>query len=183
MSVMPCKGFSWGLLLSMLLGLSAGCASLTFKRGASPEALRSDERACRAESSDDAGYGECMRDRGAFVAGAAGMAPGGDGAPKAVEPPRGDPMHGVEPAPAMEQQAAPAIAPPTDSEEPLDPLALVTISSWWKLGASGDALDGAIDTCASELGETHRPAKGAANVTVGLRECLRKAGWYPLGAR
>lgn len=57
--------------LAALLVLSAvvlaGCAGATFKRGASPDSIAADERACREKTATDEEYADCMRERGYVV--------------------------------------------------------------------------------------------------------------------
>jgi hypothetical protein len=51
----------------MVAGLAIGCGNISFKRGASPEAIVTDERACRASTDNDERYVECMKQRGYLV--------------------------------------------------------------------------------------------------------------------
>ena len=46
---------------------SLGCSSVSFKLGASPDAIARDEQACRAASESDEDYAACMRSRGYSV--------------------------------------------------------------------------------------------------------------------
>jgi hypothetical protein len=55
----------------LCIALLAGCATITFKPGAQPNAMADDESACHAANQSNAGYVECMRSRGWFVTGAA----------------------------------------------------------------------------------------------------------------
>ena len=197
----------WCRHLSLLLGIAllAGCATVTFKRGASSGAMTADEQACRAATTDDAAYVECLRDRGWLVSGIA--IGGADGDVPVTEPP---PPERAADAPATDVPAvriphapvgaaaaptaaatvpvaAPAAArasttsPPARERAASDPLARVETGSWWKLGGSPAGLDRSIADCVDTLGPAHRPEPGATVVTAGLRACLREAGWYPLG--
>jgi hypothetical protein len=65
--------------------------------------------------------------------------------------------------------------------QPSDPLAKVSVASWWKLGGTPADLDRAIGACVGELGPAHRPSPNNTEVTAGLRACLRKAGWFAIG--
>lgn len=49
--------------------LVAGCASVTFKRGATPTTMAADERRCHNADPADAAFRACMREQGWFVAG------------------------------------------------------------------------------------------------------------------
>src|SRR5262245_30148191 len=89
------RGERAGVLLVLWLALFAGCATVTFKRGASPGAMTADERACRASNSDDADYVTCMRNRGWFVIANTEAEPG---APPATHRETDEPEPGVPPA-------------------------------------------------------------------------------------
>jgi hypothetical protein len=78
------------------------------------------------------------------------------------------------------RSAAPEPAPAA-TPKVLDPLSKVDVGSWWKLGGTTADLDHAIAACVTDLGEAHRPNPGATLVTVALRDCLRKAKWFPVG--
>jgi hypothetical protein len=165
----------------------AGCVTVSFKRGASPDAMAADERACRDATTGEAAYVDCMRERGWFMAGAAAAARPAETGAQAAHPAAGVEKSGVTieyepPRPAPTAPPAPADeAKPRPTPTASDPLARFTVASWWKLGGSAADLDRAIAKCVGELGELHRPPKGAAVVTAGLRDCLRRDGWYAVG--
>jgi len=188
---------------AVLLGLSvlAGCATVTFKRGASPEAIAADERACRAANPQEAAYVECMRRHDSYVSGGT-QAPEATPANTPTEAPVLDeatgaasdkpaalpsPTHSPDAAAAVPAPAtAPAAEATTGKTSGTDPLAPVAVASWWKLGGGAADLDRATDACVGKLGDAHRPQPGASVVTAGLLACLREAGWYTLkgsGAR
>jgi len=52
---------------SMLWGCVAG-GEAAYKRGATPDQMAADEKACRAETADEDAYLECMRGRGYRIA-------------------------------------------------------------------------------------------------------------------
>lgn len=195
--------------------LAGGCASVTFKRGASPGAMTADEQACGGrEAADAAAFRQCMQDRGWFVAGQAGESVSGGTvdtpAAEWLEQQREQSATPVAAAPVATARAAPADAPaavvsvtavaadaptaaspaisaaraavpvaaPAPAATPFDPLAVKKVTSWWKLGGSAAAFDGAVDVCVAELGVAHRPDPPATTVTAGLNACLRAAGWY-----
>ena len=176
-------------ILFTVLVACGGCATVTFKPGASPEAMAADERACRSANTDEADYVECMKARGAFVA-SSNVAH-----ERAAEPPklvatREDVQPALSDVPVMTGDAGPVPTPSADAEPaappaareppPANALERVEVASWWKLGGTANGLDKAITACVEKLGEAHRPNPTATVVTVGLRECLRTAGWYPL---
>lgn len=177
--------------------LLAGCgATMSYKRGAGPDAMQADEQACRGTAAALESYVACMRARGWTVRGGENPAEsaaaaswltrlrasdGGDAAPASSSPATSSPA--AEPLALTADPAAPAaLASDADaaSAPPFDPLAEVVIASWWKLGGSAAGLDAAIAGCVDELGAPHRPAGTARRVTAGLRACLRTSGWYGL---
>ena len=174
--------------------LLAGCgATMSYKRGAGPDAMQADEQACRGTAAAIESYVDCMRARGWAVRGgenpaesaaAAGWltrlraSGGSDAAPASATP-----SPAAEPLALTADPAAPAaLASDADTAPapPFDPLAEVVVASWWKLGGSAAGLDAAIAGCVDELGAPHRPAGTARRVTAGLRACLRSSGWYGL---
>jgi hypothetical protein len=184
------------LVVVLWLAALAGCASVTFKRGASADAMADDERACRAATTSDADYAECMRSRGSYVAGRSAasketkaevaepktpvVAPAATpGAAATSEEPQ--PLPAVTPPPSAATPLAAKPSPTPAAAVPADPLARVEVASWWKLGGSPAELQAAIDTCVTQLGPAHRPDPGATVVTAGLRACLHAAGWYAFG--
>lgn len=185
----------WAVLACAVL---AGCATMTFKRGAGPGAAQSDEDACRKTSSSEAAYAECLRARGWSVsvpgertAPAADTepsataphvpAPAAPGTPAAAhhEKPASAAAGTTAPRPAAAASSAAASTPPAPPKP--SPTTLVTVSSWWKLGGNGGDLDAAVAACVDQLGPTHRPAHGPTEVTVALRDCLRGKSWFPMG--
>lgn len=194
-------------LFAFLCALGSGCASVSFKRGASADALGADERACRAETKSEAAFAECMRKRGVYVRGGSAA----ESAPTAtriiVATPRPTPVatsaaaipepvpavptvtavptaEVAVPSPAAEIAATPPAAEAAETEEPpapADPLSKIKVDSWWKLGASAADLDRGIAACVGKLGAAHKPEPGGKIVTAGLRACLRESGWFAVG--
>ncbi len=184
------------IVLSCALLMIAGCASVSFKRGASPEAMSADEEACRQAGGDEAAYVECMQKRGFYVMdpkgeGASAVAPAPTQPLSAPGPGDGDgPPDAVAPAPLRTPQATvtptlAAVAPPPKTPETPDAgehgLTKIEVKSWWKLGGGPGDLDRAIDVCVDRLGPEHRPDPGATLVTAEMHACLREVGWYSLG--
>ncbi len=189
--------------------LAGGCASVTFKRGASPGAMSADESACGGrETAEPAAFRQCMKDRGWFVAGQSEDSVAGS----AVETPAAEWLAQkrqqtatpvatttaaataasaastgtsgaagpavAAPTTVPETAMAPVVAAPLPAASAFDPMAEKKVTSWWKLGGSAAAFDGAVATCVTELGVAHRPDPPATTVTAGLKACLRAAGWY-----
>jgi hypothetical protein len=187
-----------------LCSAAAGCATVTFKPGVSPDGMAIDEHACREADAGDAAYVACMRERGWFVGGksaqrasavqeqlhdrqavdAVGGALASDGveesAATASKPQRTN-SPSTEASAYVESADRTQDAPRQRSAAP-DPLARIHVSSWWKLGAGPDALGRAVDACLRELGDPHRPDPAVTEVTVGFRDCLRGDGWFAVGA-
>lgn len=175
-------------LFVLSLALLAGCASVTFKRGASPDAMAADEQVCRKAGADDAAYVECMRNRGWFVTGR-GAAPDSTApaTPAAAEPhaPADAPEAGVTPAAGAASGAAAkptsanaprAAVKPASGDAPAAPVTAAPTAataaaaieasdpparSWWKFGR---------DTSATAPAE---PLDPLARVNVG--------SWWKLG--
>jgi len=73
--------------IAMCLAIQVvGCATVTFKRGASPGDMSADEVDCRARGGDDARFVACMRERGWMVVGGAAQAANGDAETKPGQP-------------------------------------------------------------------------------------------------
>ena len=54
-------------ITALLLATTLGCGTVSFKRGATPDQIASDEKACRAATVDEDAYLECMSERGYAV--------------------------------------------------------------------------------------------------------------------
>jgi hypothetical protein len=184
------KSVVFKVSVAVAVAALAGCANISFKRGASGDAMAADERACRNETSDEAGYVECMRKRGAYVAGRSATSPAATvqatqtptAVPAAPVAPDADAPNGkatVPPPPALPATVTTPLPPA--SPTPVDPLEQISVASWWKLGANPADLDKAIDACVIKLGPAYRPGPGATVVTVALRDCLRQDGWFAVG--
>ncbi|HYD47549.1 MAG TPA: hypothetical protein VEB21_04345 [Terriglobales bacterium] len=157
--------------------LLAGCATVSFKRGASPDVMSADERACRKQTSGEHDFRRCMRERGLYVTGSDGGSEA-EARPSPVPTTSGAADGGFESPlpPVMATPGALAVAPADNV------LMLVPVGSWWKFGATAEQVPAAIDACVAQLGESHRPARGAVQVTAGLRACMRQNGWFSVKA-
>lgn len=193
------------VFIACMLAVTGGCASVSFKRGASADALGADERACRAETKNEAAFADCMRKRGVYVRGGSAAESTATATRIIAATQRPTPVATLtvavpEPSPAVPTvTAVPTVGavppppaevavPPPSAEEateeppaPADPLAKIKVDSWWKLGASAADLDRGIDACVAQLGSAHTPEPGGKIVTAGLRACLRKSGWFAVG--
>ncbi len=104
------KNRSSALLLAVLL---SGCATVTFKAGATPTTMADDEKTCREGEVDDAAFVQCMRKKGWYVAGGASEAAAAEMRAAAAE--KAAPPSVAAPVVAA---AAVATAPPAASEAP-----------------------------------------------------------------
>jgi len=187
----------------------AGCGEMVFKRGADPGSMASTQAACRAKTDDEPAYIACMEQQGyvvkgsaqsVFVSGAdepaAGTTGGGKPSSFFVEGTAPAPAAPVAKAPAAKPAApaapaaaaavvpatvAPAAVAPKPAVAAVDPLELVDVASWWKLGGSASGLEAAQADCVAKLGNAHRPVPDSTQVTRGLIGCLRDAGWRGIG--
>lgn len=64
-----------------------------------------------------------------------------------------------------------------------DPMEIIIVNSWWKLGNTATTLNGDVQACVTELGETHRPDPALQKTTRGLLGCMQKRGWKALRAK
>lgn len=164
------------LFIAATGAVAAGCGTIGFKRGAGGPALLADEAACREQAADPAAVQSCMSERGWSIVGEARLAGSAEPVEETVRTavPEGTPI-------VLERPVNPDPAP--EAVAPSEPSTQVRVESWWKLGGTAAALDVAIDACVATLGAAHAPARPPLIVTAGLRDCLRHAGWRPLGER
>ncbi len=178
----------------------AGCAEVTFKRGAGPGEMQATEQGCREKTADVEAYKACLHAAGFIYA-----KPSGDTALFAEqEEVSGEP---VAAAPAIDAHSETAAVTTTTSDTaatvsvelsgrageslpqaakpranvPTDPLKKVTVASWWKLGGTAGGLEADQASCGDTLGDTHRVAANAKLVTVGMLRCLKGKGWFAVG--
>lgn len=64
-----------------------------------------------------------------------------------------------------------------------DPMEIIIVNSWWKIGNTASTLNGDIQACVTELGEIHRPDPALQKTTRGLLGCMQKRGWKALRAK
>ncbi len=98
--------------------LAVGCAEITFKRGASPDAMAAAERECRAATEGEEDYLDCMRERGWFAMDSKDIGnriTGGDEAPAEASPPN----TAEQAAPAAATPPPPAAIPPPNETPPI----------------------------------------------------------------
>lgn len=194
----------------VILGASlalGGCGEVMFKRGAGPGDMAGAQQACREKSGGaDATFAACMKDAGFVYSKDTGdgvlsgvlkpALPAAAPAAAVVEAaePTGTAAAGAETTPAAmccahgtakvvpSGRGGETIGPgPTPKPAPVDPMAPVAVSSWWKLGGSAGALAAAEDVCVGKLGDAHRPDANSTKVTAAMLGCLKDAGWYAVG--
>lgn len=188
----------FAILLYPLLG-----CEISYKRGASPSTMASDEKACRSKHDTTAAYQNCMKELGWFISTA-------DPSPQfaalrsenkrdlSVEELKNEMQSETKSAaPIIEQEAKtlavkkptatsdspqalpsqpePATAPPV--EQKAERLKKPTkISSWWKFGGSAQQLDSDQEKCRAALDEPVGDDK--LTVSNAMYVCMRKLGWF-----
>ncbi len=192
------RNLSLVLCTSLLLAACGG--EFTYKRGATPADLEKTKAMCKAQTSE-AQVNKCLEDNGWVVQKLDDM----DLFPVSA---KFDNVHDIEtgatPAPASQTSTATTPAAPaavssskastsaatapsqpsatTTPAAPANPLDTYVISSWWKLGVMGDALQADTDACVATLGEAHRPNSKTQTATRGFIVCMRGKGWSALRA-
>jgi hypothetical protein len=194
------RNFSLILCTSLLLTACGG--EFSYKRGATPADLEKTKAMCKAQTSE-AQINKCLEDNGWAVQKLDDM----DLFPMSA---KFENMHDIEtgttPAAANKTStAASPVAPvtansskvspsaPTTASQPANsatpppaapanPLDTYVISSWWKLGVMGDALQTDTDACVATLGEAHSPNSKTQTATRGFIVCMRGKGWSALRA-
>ena len=194
----------------VLLGASValgGCGEVIFKRGAGPGDMAASQQSCHEKSGgSDASFAACMKDAGFVYSKDTGdgalvgvLKPALPAAAPAVAasttaeatntasestttaPTAACCAHGTAKV-VPSGRGGETIGPgPTPKPAPVDPMAPVAVSSWWKLGGSAGALAAAEDVCIGKLGNAHRPDSNSTKVTAAMLGCLKEAGWYAVG--
>jgi hypothetical protein len=178
----------------------AGCAEVTFKRGAGPGEMQASEQACREKTATVEAYKACLHAAGFVYAKPSGDSalfvedeptPGTEIAAAASATPsdatasatsaagEGAPTVSVEPSGRAGQSLAQAARP--KANVPSDPLKQITVASWWKLGGTAGGLAADQSVCGDSLGAAHRAAANSRLVTVGMLRCLKGKGWFAVG--
>jgi hypothetical protein len=169
--------------MAFLLGVSA-CGELAYKRGGQPAELAAVRTRCQAAATPQQPYEKCMELAGWSVQRLDEEIPlvelSVNPDNRATEPvtdtintkattPKALPAGG-------EKISQPAIAatPPKRT----DPLDLLVVNSWWKMGGTPAGLEADTDACVAKLGKSHAPVPGKQAVSRGLVQCLREQGWY-----
>ena len=186
--------------------LAALCAcEISYKRGASPTAMASDEQSCRAENDSSEAYRDCMKDLGWFISSAdpmpqlVALANKNDTdisiaelqqelkvEPKAsVEPSlKSDKVRNTLTPAAQKNVIANSVEAPQKSI-PIEKNPSVSespseqtmkVSSWWKFGGSPQQLASDQQKCRAALGE--ETAGDGLLVSGTMYQCMRKLGWF-----
>ena len=167
------------MLAALALSTAGACVVVSFKQGASSEAMAADERACREATVSTPDFVTCMRQRGWSISAPSEEPPASDSAPAAqTTPHRTIDDAGATPSPGGPTPTRKASGEASGAE---GSETLVEVGSWWKLGGTPSGLESSIASCVAELGPESRPGATASAVTPELAECLRKAGWHPVG--
>lgn len=170
---------SLAALVATIATTLGGCGEVAYKMGGGADQYRQDQTACRA--SDDTAYEACMKAKGWTVIGSETPA-AGDGAMAATSPAAPAQSTAVT---ATTQPAAHSTlnnAKPPLAEQPTagpqSPNDTVTVTSWWKFGATdfkGDA-----HACTDTLGAEHRYDETKHITTRAFVGCMAKKGWHAL---
>jgi hypothetical protein len=180
--------------------LLSGCGETAYKFGAGTDEFRIAQKSCLENRIDEAAYKACMKQKGWTVIGIEGSvvgtpAEGMAAAPEAAAEPAASPSTpSSAPVPATtapkpassstsaaknEVGGAPAPkAPSTPTQAPakaLDPNEVVTVQSWWKVGATDFKTD--IHACQDLLGGIHRYDEVKKTATRAVVGCMRAKGW------
>ncbi len=165
------------------------CSSISYKRGATPEAMTEDENICLADNMLEGEFQSCMRDNGWFIT---------DGA--TIEKTIGVTKNhspatllrqGVEvrdPS-SMTVERIAAMSDIRTEDHLLEPKineghgnkTMRSIASWWKIGGTANSLERDIAKCAGGLGEIHYSESGTTLFNDGMTKCLKGRGWHGIG--
>lgn len=189
---------------AVLLGALTAC-EISYKRGASPSTMASDEQACRAKHSTTPSYQSCMKDRGWFISTAdptprlAALASKEDKNISVtalkrefradfadIDPPTTENTQTakqVNPEQHKEPMAADVESSPTNSPDPNTPSTtaeerqrFVKVSSWWKFGGSAQQLATDQQKCHTAIGENE--SADPLLISKTMYQCMRKLGWF-----
>lgn len=147
------------LTSAMLLTLSS-CGELSYKRGASATDFQQDKIHCSTEYKKKSDIESCLAKSGWLVV--------------SVD------------KPLFAEATADITTVQTISdkkvttEKAMDPLELIAVGSWWKIGAAPNVLITDSEKCVTELGEGHQTHNNMSLVTRGLVSCMSGQGWFAL---
>lgn len=96
--------FPFPALAALSLLSLAGCATISFKPGASSSSMSADEQSCRKQNPDEAAYVACMRERGWYIAGKESNEAKAEEKKEADE----EPEPAASPTPTSRREVAPA---------------------------------------------------------------------------
>lgn len=150
-----------GIISFSGLLLLTGCGGeLSYKRGATGADFQDAKRQCETGSNSATAIDQCLQEKGWIT----------------VSPSQS--LIGRSAATISPESVVDARIPEPDSSQ--DPLEMIEISSWWKMGAGPEALMQDGQQCVNELGEGHETAANMSRVTRGVMSCMGQRGWYAL---
>lgn len=184
----------YSLQLVMMLSLCvSGCGEFAYKRGASASDLESTKKQCAASSSDSAGMDKCLEQHGWVmqrfneadtIADEPLLAEASVSADnRNMGPAQKNPATASAAGPANTTNATTETQASVPAKKPADPLDAFKVSSWWKLGNSGESMKLAMNECVGTLGEAHRYNDTTQMATRGLIVCMGGKGWRGLRAK
>jgi hypothetical protein len=150
------------MLASLALSTN-GCGGVfSYKRGADMTDFKQEKARCSKNKTTVYDFDKCLENSGWVVVGSAKTL-GATQAHTTVN--RNDSQHNV-----IQSKI----------EKPVDPLEKVTVSSWWKAGATPNMLFSDGDSCVLKLGENYKYEANMSSVTIGLIGCMKDKGWLSL---
>ena len=159
-------------LISILISLGvilSGCGEFSYKRGASADDFQHAKRNCEQSAASASEVDSCLKQQGWLVV----------SADKPLTPEKDEAVFGQSAAPAL---SGPTVNAKIEVNESDDPLQIVTINSWWKMGAGASQLAQDSEDCVAKLGDEYAPEANYTRVSKGLLACMADKGWYAIQA-
>lgn len=190
------------LVVTSISLLSACGGELSYKRGASVRELEHAKKGCASAGNEEAQL-SCLRQQGWSISQPNdnelfAEASVSENQPHAKPKPMAQTQDDELTAPAVAnstREATSTEAPVSDSKEKIAPSpstkkrlappnenTVYVISSWWKLGANGEAMKKDMNTCETTLGEAHKPNATNQTYTRAFVVCMFQKGWKGLKA-
>lgn len=177
------KTFCLTNALLLLALLQNGCGEIAYKRGASAGDLDSSKKVCPAKSDDQPGYEKCMTAQGWQLENLDEAMAFDALMPVIASKP-------TQPASTANQQSSDTekndsnkAAVDSASKPETNPMARLSINSWWKLGGNAADLTKAKNECTKTLGEAHLVDAINQQVSVDFLTCMKEKGWRGLPSK
>jgi len=157
MKVNKQKGLTVLLFSTVFLHLN-GCGEISYKRGAGPADFQQEKKICSSDYKTEDSIEKCLEKNGWIIVG--------------IDKPL------ITKTPANQAESTISENEQSPEQVTLDPLEKIPTGSWWKAGASTDALMADSKACVAELGDAHQTENNMSLVTRGLISCMSDKGWY-----